>query len=221
MSPVPSGRLGAASPTSCLPGYVPGMPQPITPRDPILDDDIRSHSTTPRATSPLLPNLNGHVSQHSTTSTASGLLRRGSDTSRSMPRSTSPPSYTPSSPYLPRTISRRRTPDESQRDTVSGAEQDSSTSSILLRRRPVSPLSSTTFQPMSISPRPSTPSIVTWTVGPLPAQKGLTASPKIADRCTAEMAVLPLKQSFQATQTVTSRRTCLLVPLRHLTAPLQ
>ena len=138
----------------------------MTPRDPMLDDDIRSHSTTPRATSPLLPNLNGHVSQHSTTSLASGLLRRGSDASRSTPRPTSPPSYTPSSPYLSRTISGRRTPDESQRDIASGAEQDSSTSSILLRRRPVSPLSSTTFQPMSVSPRPSTPSNVTWTVGP-------------------------------------------------------
>ncbi|KAL4076962.1 hypothetical protein V8B97DRAFT_2079028 [Scleroderma yunnanense] len=166
MSPIPAGRPGAASPTPRLPGYVPGMPRPMTPRDPILDDDIRSHSTTPRATSPLLPNLNGHVSQLSTTSLTSGLLRRGSDASRSTPRPTSPPSYTPSSPYLSRNISGRRTPDESQRDSTSGTEQDSSASSIFLRRRPVSPLSSTTFQPMSVSPRPSTPSNVTWNVAP-------------------------------------------------------
>lgn len=165
MSPIPTGRPGAASPTPRLPGYVPGMPRPMTPRDPVLDDDIRSHSTTPRATSPLLPNLNGHMSQHSTTSLTSGLLRRGSDASRSTPRPTSPPSHTPSSPYLSRSISGRRTPDESRRDSTSGTEQDSSASSILLRRRPVSPLSSTTFQPMSVSPRPSTPSNVTWTVG--------------------------------------------------------
>jgi len=165
MSPIPTGRPGAASPTPRLPGYVPGMPRPMTPRDPVLDDDIRSHSTTPRATSPLLPNLNGHMSQYSTTSLTSGLLRRGSDASRSTPRPTSPPSHTPSSPYLSRSISGRRTPDESRRDSTSGTEQDSSASSILLRRRPVSPLSSTTFQPMSVSPRPSTPSNVTWTVG--------------------------------------------------------
>ncbi|KAG6330277.1 hypothetical protein ID866_8810, partial [Astraeus odoratus] len=163
MSPIPAGRPGAASPTPRLPGYVPGMPRPMTPRDPVLDDDIRSHSTTPRATSPMLPGLNGHVSQLSTTSFTS---RRGSDASRSTPRPTSPPSYTSPSPYLSRTISGRRTPDESQRDSTSGTEQEGSSSSIFLRRRPVSPLSGTTFQPMAVSPRPTTPSNVTWNVGP-------------------------------------------------------
>ena len=118
------GRIGVGSVTV--------VTQPMTPRDPILNNDIHSHSITPHATSPLLPNLNRHVSRHSTTSIVSGLLRRGSDASCSTSRPTSPPSYTLSSPYLLRTISGRRTPHESQRDTVSGTEQDSSTSSILL-----------------------------------------------------------------------------------------
>lgn len=160
MSPIPTGRPGATSPR--LPGYVPGMPRPMTPRDPILDDDIRSHSTTPRAMS---PNQNGHVSQLSSTSFTSGPLRRGSDASRSTPRPTSPP-YTSSTPYSPRNLTGRRTPDESQRDSTSGTEQEGPGSSLFLRRRPVSPLTSTTFQPMAVSPRPSTPSNVTWNVGP-------------------------------------------------------
>lgn len=160
MSPIPTGRPGATSPR--LPGYVPGMPRPMTPRDPVLDEDIRSHSTTPRAMS---PNPSGHVSQLPSTSFTSGPLRRGSDASRSTPRPTSPPSYTSSSPYSSRNPTGRRTPDESQRDSTSGTEQESSGSSLFLRRRPVSPLTNTTFQPMAVSPRPSTPSNVTWNVG--------------------------------------------------------
>ncbi|KAI6103551.1 hypothetical protein F5141DRAFT_1189864 [Pisolithus sp. B1] len=160
MSPIPTGRPGATSPR--LPGYVPGMPRPMTPRDPVLDEDIRSHSTTPRAMS---PNPSGHVSQLPSTSFTSGPLRRGSDASRSTPRPTSPPSYTSSSPYSSRSPTGRRTPDESQRDSTSGTEQESSGSSLFLRRRPVSPLTNTTFQPMAVSPRPSTPSNVTWNVG--------------------------------------------------------
>ncbi|KAI6036068.1 hypothetical protein BKA83DRAFT_543417 [Pisolithus microcarpus] len=152
---------GATSPR--LPGYVPGMPRPMTPRDPMLDDDIRSHSTTPRAMS---PNSSGHMSQLPSSSFTSGPLRRGSDASRSTPRPTSPPSYPPSSPYSSRNPTGRRTPDESQRDSTSGTEQEGPGSSLFLRRRPVSPLTNTTFQPMAVSPRPSTPSNVTWNVGP-------------------------------------------------------
>lgn len=161
MSPIPTGRPGATSPR--LPGYVPGMPRPMTPRDPMLDDDIRSHSTTPRAMS---PNSSGHMSQLPSSSFTSGPLRRGSDASRSTPRPTSPPSYPPSSPYSSRNPTGRRTPDESQRDSTSGTEQEGPGSSLFLRRRPVSPLTNTTFQPMAVSPRPSTPSNVTWNVGP-------------------------------------------------------
>ncbi|KAF9246121.1 hypothetical protein BU15DRAFT_84928 [Melanogaster broomeanus] len=167
LSPIPYGRPGTVSPTPRLPGYIPGMPRPMTPRESSFDsDDIRSHSTTPRAMSPMLPTLNGHGSHMGTTSFSSGLLRRGSDASRSTPRPTSPQTNSTTSPYLSRSNSGRRTPDGSQRDSTSGTEQEgSATSSVFIRRRPISPLSGPAFQPMGVSPRPSTPSNVTWTVG--------------------------------------------------------
>ncbi|KAH7889253.1 hypothetical protein F5I97DRAFT_1842877 [Phlebopus sp. FC_14] len=159
LSPLPYGRSGTTSPTPRLPGYIPGMPRPMTPHDSAFDsDDIRSHSTTPRAMSPMLPNHNGHPFL------SSGLLRRGSDASRSTPRPTFPQSHPTASSYLSRSNSGRRTPDANQRDSTSGTEQE--TSSVFVRRRPISPLSGPAFQPMAVSPRPSTPSNVTWNVGP-------------------------------------------------------
>ncbi|KIJ68939.1 hypothetical protein HYDPIDRAFT_105474 [Hydnomerulius pinastri MD-312] len=173
LSPTPYGRPGTVSPSPRLPGYIPGMPRPMTPRDSAFDsDDIRSHSTTPRAMSPMLPNLNG---QMTTTSFSSGMLRRGSDASRSTPRPTSPQTNT----YLSRSNSGRRTPDASQRDSTSGTEQEGSvTSSVFVRRRPVSPLSGPAFQPMAVSPRPSTPSNVTWNVGPSASPEKVHSKPE-------------------------------------------
>ncbi|KAF8843621.1 hypothetical protein BDN67DRAFT_964101 [Paxillus ammoniavirescens] len=167
-SPTPYGRPNTVSPSPRLPGYIPGMPRPMTPRDSSFDsDDIRSHSTTPRAMSPMLPTLNGHGAHISTTSFSSGLLRRGSDASRSTPRPISPQTNASTIPYVSRGNGGRRTPDASQRDSTSGTEQEGSvTSSVFIRRRPISPLSGPAFQPMGVSPRPSTPSNVTWTVGP-------------------------------------------------------
>lgn len=164
-SPTPYGRPGTVSPTPRLPGYIPGMPRPMTPRESSFDnEDIRSYSTTPRASSPL-PITNGQNAHMTTSSISSGLLRRGSDASRSTPRPTSPQTYATANTYLSRSNSGRRTPD-AQHESASGTEQEGSgSSSVFIRRRPISPLSGPAFQPMAVSSRPSTPSNVTWTVG--------------------------------------------------------
>lgn len=136
------------------------MLRPMTPRESSFDtEDIRSHSTTPRASSPTTNGQNTHPS------ISSGLLRRGSDASRSTPRPTSSQTHATANSYLSRSNSGRRTPD-TQRDSMSGTEQEGSvTSSVFIRRRPMSPLSGPAFQPMAVSSRPSTPSNITWTVG--------------------------------------------------------
>ncbi|KAG9318868.1 hypothetical protein JVU11DRAFT_975 [Chiua virens] len=161
LSPIPDGRRSTVSPTPRLPGYIPGMPRPMTPRESSFDtEDIRSHSTTPRASSP-----NGQSAHMVTSSISSSLLRRGSDASRTTPRPTSPQAHAAINSYLSRSNSGRRTPD-AQRDSTSGTEQEGSVgSSVFIRRRPISPLSGPAFQPMAVSPRPSTPSNITWTVG--------------------------------------------------------
>ncbi|KAH7910643.1 hypothetical protein BJ138DRAFT_1173017 [Hygrophoropsis aurantiaca] len=169
LSPVLYGRPGTVSPTPRLPGYIPGMPRPMTPRDSAFDsDDQRSHSTTPRAMSPILPLVNGHTSPLIPSSFGSSLLRRGSDASRSTPRPTSPQVQSSSGPYLSRSGSGRYTPDSNQRgnESASGTDQEGSVvSSAFVRRRPVSPLSGPAFQPLTVPPRPTTPSNITWTVG--------------------------------------------------------
>ncbi|KAH0827012.1 hypothetical protein J3R83DRAFT_4681 [Lanmaoa asiatica] len=164
LSPTPYGRPGTVSPTPRLPGYIPGMPRPMTPRESSFDtEDIRSHSTTPRASLPVP--ANGQSTHMTTSSIPSSLPRRSSDASRSTPRPTSPQTHATINSYLSRSNSGRRTPD-TQRDSTSGTEQEGSvTSSVFIRRRPVSPLSGPAFQPMAVSPRPSTPSNITWTVG--------------------------------------------------------
>lgn len=141
------------------------MPRPMTPRESPFDtEDMRSHSTTPRASSPI-QSANGQNVHMATSSIASTLLRRGSDASRNTPRPTSPQTHTTTNFHLSRSNSGRRTPD-AQCDSTSGTEQEgSATSSAFVRRRPISPLSGPAFQPMTVSSRPSTPSNITWTVG--------------------------------------------------------
>ena len=140
------------------------MPRPMTPRESTFDtEDIRSHSITPRASSP--PTTNGQNAHMNTSSISSGLLRRGSDASRSTPRPTSPQTHVAINSYSSRSNSGRRTPD-AQRESTSGTEQEGAvSSSVFIRRRPISPLSGPAFQPMTVSSRPSTPSNITWTVG--------------------------------------------------------
>ncbi|KAI0048567.1 hypothetical protein FA95DRAFT_1517317 [Auriscalpium vulgare] len=160
-TPSPYPRSAGASPTPRIPGYVPGMPRPMTPRDFSFDTDDASpsNSTTPRATSPRLPG-NGRASPVVPLHIASSILRRESNQPRpSSPLSTAAP-YTPRSPngsgrYTPEDITRG--PDDSFMDFGNPLD-----SSILGRRRPASPLGANTFQPMSVSSRPGTPSNVTW-----------------------------------------------------------
>ncbi|KAG2157400.1 hypothetical protein DEU56DRAFT_764445 [Suillus clintonianus] len=162
LSPTPLGRAGTISPTPRLPGYIPGMPRPMTPRDPSFDsDDARAHSATPRAMSPTLPNVNGLSSLITTTFTSS-LLRRGSDASRSTPRPISPSVAPPASSFLSRSAGGQYSSD-SQRESASSTDQEASVSSAF-RRKPVSPLTGSAFRPMVISSRPGTPSNITWNV---------------------------------------------------------
>lgn len=160
-SPTPLGRAGTISPTPRLPGYIPGMPRPMTPRDPSFDsDDARAHSATPRAMSPTLPNVNG--ASLITTTFTSSLLRRGSDASRSTPRPISPSVAPPASSFLSRSAGGQYSSD-SQRESASGTDQEASVSSAF-RRKPVSPLMGSAFRPMVVSSRPGTPSNITWNV---------------------------------------------------------
>ncbi|KAF7363311.1 hypothetical protein MSAN_00986300 [Mycena sanguinolenta] len=75
-------------PARTVPGYVPGMPRPMTPRDPMELDDQRSYSTTPRATSPTVAS----PSPIPPSNLSSGLIRRESTSSpsRHSPRPSSP-----------------------------------------------------------------------------------------------------------------------------------
>lgn len=160
-SPTPLGRAGTISPTPRLPGYIPGMPRPMTPRDPSFDsDDARAHSATPRAMSPTLPNVNG--ASLITTTFTSSLLRRGSDASRSTPRPISPSVAPPASSFLSRSAGGQYSSD-SQRESTSGTDQEAAVSSAF-RRKPVSPLTGSAFRPMVVSSRPGTPSNITWNV---------------------------------------------------------
>ncbi|KAG2158420.1 uncharacterized protein EDB93DRAFT_668503 [Suillus bovinus] len=160
-SPTPLGRAGTISPTPRLPGYIPGMPRPMTPRDPSFDsDDARAHSATPRAMSPTLPNVNG--ASLITTTFTSSLLRRGSDASRSTPRPISPSVTPPASSFLSRSAGGQYSSD-SQRESASGTDQEASVSSAF-RRKPVSPLTGSALRPMVVSSRPGTPSNITWNV---------------------------------------------------------
>jgi len=155
-----SDRGASPIPTRTMPGYVPGMPRPMTPR--IIDfDEQRSLSTTPRAQSPTVVDS---VSALSTVPNNSK-VRRNSASSITRPLGVAPL-------FLQRSTNGRFTPtfpstatgDEYQRD---GPEYDNSlSSSILNRRRPASPLAGLSFQPLvSNRPnsRPSTPSNVVWT----------------------------------------------------------
>lgn len=163
MSLASYGRVGTVSPTPRLPGYIPGMPRPMTPRDPSLDsDDARAHSATPRAMSPTLPNANGALI---TTTFTSSLLRRGSDASRSTPRPISPSVAPPASSFLSRSAGGQYSSD-SQRESASSTDQEASAPSSAFRRRPVSPLTGSAFRPMLVSSRPGTPSNITWNVSP-------------------------------------------------------
>ena len=138
------------------------MPRPMTPRDLDLDEQ-RSHSATPRAMSPLSSDLMDN------TSSASTAVAGPEPTLRQSSRPTSPTSAAPrpSTPsratplFLQRSPSGRRTPENG----VLGGDPvnfDSPlNSSVMLKRRPISP---SVYQATTSSSRPSTPSNVIWNV---------------------------------------------------------
>ncbi|KAI0792868.1 hypothetical protein C8Q75DRAFT_751752 [Abortiporus biennis] len=143
-SPFPGSRT--TSPTPRLPGYVPGMPRPMTPHDVSFDSaDDQTPSATPRATSPRLPGV-AHTTPIITQSISSAMYRSNStaSTARQSPRPTSPSSIAPisASPlFFNRTTNGRFTPEDRNRNGPA-------------------------FQPLaSMGPstsRPSTPSNITW-----------------------------------------------------------
>ena len=159
-----SERRASPVPARTVPGYVPGMPRPMTPRD-VEFDEQRSHSTTPRAQSPY---IDPPPSSPTPTAGTSTKLRRGSSSSTSKPSSLTP---VPAAPlFLQRSTNGRYTPDDSHRsgDVI---EFDSPLNSSLLgRRKPASPLSGQPYQPTAApvrpSSRPSTPSNVIWVPNP-------------------------------------------------------
>ncbi|KAJ7489857.1 hypothetical protein B0H11DRAFT_2010682 [Mycena galericulata] len=164
----PESPRASPIPSRIIPGYIPGMPRPMTPRDTVEFDDQRSYSTTPRATSPSLPSL-ASPSPMAPSGFSPGAVRRESNSSpsRHSPRPSSPNVSPPM--FLQRTPNGRYTPeDATQRpeSAFSGDFEGSLNSSILGRRRPASPLSGTVYQAMAVSARPGTPSNVTWTAGP-------------------------------------------------------
>lgn len=176
-SPSPYPRTSNASPGPRLPGYIPGMPRPMTPRDrdTSFDADDQSHSTstTPRATSPRLPGststqppplLAQTLASNIYRSNSSASTQRGAATPVTPTASTSPL-------FFSRSTNGRFTPEGRDRaysasGRTSPAHPDSADSSS--RRRPISPLSNSPYQPVPItavsssSSRPSTPSNVTW-----------------------------------------------------------
>ena len=152
------------SPTPRLPGYIPGMPRPMTPRDPNFDPDevSPSSSSTPRAMSPRFSGTDRAVSP---TFASSGVLRRDSTSVRQSHRAASPPLASPGGPIssLLSGVNGRFTPDRSHSPDAHSVDFGNPLDSSLLgRRRPVSPYSQGTYQSMTVSSRPSTPSNVTW-----------------------------------------------------------
>lgn len=175
-------RRASPLPSRTLPGYIPGMNRPMTPRDFELDD--RSHSTTPRATSPVMSTFQSD-SLSSSLATPGSLSGAGLGRKESISAATVRQSPRPSTPslFLQRTpsVNGRQTPEaqESIRRSGSGSGGDQPiefesplNSSLLARRRPISPLSNVAASASSsgnaavvgnaISSRPSTPSNVIW-----------------------------------------------------------
>ncbi|KAI0691190.1 hypothetical protein BC835DRAFT_1417305 [Cytidiella melzeri] len=165
-------RPSTASPTPRLPGYIPGMPRPMTPHNLSFDSDDPTPSSTPRATSPRLP-ASHYQPPPRLQSLVSGLNRSTSSASVARtPGPVSPPTSIPvsTSPlFFHRSTNGRFTPEDRSRNG-SGADStprmdeapDSPTTGL---RRPISPLSGHVFQTMTnvSGSRPPTPSSITWT----------------------------------------------------------
>ncbi|KZT28525.1 hypothetical protein NEOLEDRAFT_1145744 [Neolentinus lepideus HHB14362 ss-1] len=161
-SPAPHSRSGATSPR--LPGYIPGMPRPMTPRDTAMDSDDqgRSHSTTPRAMSPLQPGFTERPSHSISSNIANGIVRRDSNASTVTrpPRVGSPLGGTPL--FTCRSINGRFTPDDRQKNGDEPSGDHANGDSTQVGRRPVSPFTGNGYQRNGPSSRPGTPSNIRW-----------------------------------------------------------
>ncbi|KAI0329827.1 hypothetical protein GY45DRAFT_1324417 [Cubamyces sp. BRFM 1775] len=168
-----SSSLGSrtTSPTPRLPGYIPGMPRPMTPREATFDSEDLTPSTTPRATSPRLPGLNTQTSPLIPQSFASSMHRSNSSASASYQsnRPVSPGQGSTAPLFFNRSMNGRSTPEDRQRNAAkaSSPTSDVPDSPVMGRRRPMSPLSGPAYQPLASpssrpSSRPGTPSNVTW-----------------------------------------------------------
>ncbi|KAH9929900.1 uncharacterized protein BXZ73DRAFT_101964 [Epithele typhae] len=162
--PHPASRT--TSPTPRLPDYTPGMLRPMTPRGATFDSEDLTPSTTPRANTPRLPGINTQPQ-----SIASSFHRHNPSTSSSYSGTRSKYPATPSTAplFFNRSMNGRYTPEERQGGSLgnkpgSPTKDSGAESPVLGRRRPMSPLSGPSFQPISSSPpsRATTPSNITW-----------------------------------------------------------
>lgn len=148
-----------------LPGYIPGMPRPMTPHDSTPpDEEDNTPSATPRATSHRLPTSSSQPPLNGAAGHVSNMIRSNSSssTARQSPRPTTPQSIV-APLFFNRSVNGRYTPEDRSRN--GGSSPTNEESPLQSRRRPISPLSGPAFQPMSSvgpSSRPSTPSNVTW-----------------------------------------------------------
>lgn len=120
----------------------------MTPRDNMDVEEQRSHSTTPRATSPMSDSAASPIIPPSL---VTSLLRQST-------RSTSPQMF------LQRSPTGRYTPEDLHKGNELSTDFEFPPS--VGRRRPASPLSGPAYQPMMVSSRPSAPSNITWTASP-------------------------------------------------------
>ena len=177
--------------TPRLPGYIPGMPRPMTPREANFDPDEvpTSSSSTPRATSPRIPSADRATSPSFASNSS---LRRDSTSIRQSHRAASPLLTNPGAPIasLLSGVNGRFTPDRSQSpDSPSVEFGKPLDSSVLGRRRPVSPFFQGTYQSMTVSSRPSTPSNVTWKASASPGSGGHSHSGSVMDFSEIDFAI--------------------------------
>lgn len=158
-SPSPYRAGGSTSPVPRVPGYIPGMPRPVTPAREMDLDDVRSHSTTPRAAS---PTSYAHIVTTAPLAISASTLHRGTSSASTIPAR-------PTSPLSPTLITQRNHGGGSNADEryINGiTATDYAQSPVSSWRRPSSPLSNSVFQSLNGGSRPSTPSNVTWNVPP-------------------------------------------------------
>ena len=183
-------RRAETSPTPRLPGYIPGMPRPMTPREANFDlDEVpTSSSSTPRATSPRIPSTDRATSPSFASNSP---LRRDSTSIRQSHRAASPLLTNPGAPIssLLSGVNGRFSPDRSQSPDGPSVEFGRSLDSSPGRRRPVSPFSQGTYQSMTVSSRPSTPSTVTWKAPASPGSGGHSRSGSVMDFSEIDFAV--------------------------------